>query len=722
MANDSNIFVGSNSFFSISSRNRPNPKQKSAGYTKSHTNEPFEPFNDDTEIKDLPLMRQIRNTVSSVYDKTLKAPDEIFYVVHSKITASDSDVESVLTKLDCDIIDYLNKDHSTVLVRGSNVELTKISAKTDLPKILTNNIYSIRTLEPDDQIPNNVKQELFEQEKMIIISIMPNNNEERHKRYLNILKNFLTKKNLKLYEEELETEGLIFTETNLDVVKELLNDSTFIHFVELVPDAIAQKIKKKNSKSNSKIKSTASSFVKSKKKLPFVVVLDSGVNEIPQLNGLIESRDSDGYLTPDDKFEVDGHGTPIASLMCLGENLDSPVSKIISYKIFGSKIKNEPFAGLMKGIKKYSKLKKRLFLTSINYSDVSQKLESKLDKLIQRENICLVSSAGNITGPEILGELSTNNYPDYIEKYPIQAPANAVSVIGVGSIAKKIFDNGLVKSIAPLDGISPFSRGCSNNVFLYDCPKPEIVEFGSNLNIEKNQLNYENVGLSSFNRNGKLISNCFGTSFSAPFFARKLSELENSYGHLINNAETLKALAFSTCLPISSPYTGLGYPQRVLGCDNNHALYFTEGEIQLRGKSTKQYYEDPFSEFVVKVPSSTGRIDLFIVHSDNFSRTTLPTLNTYLKVDVWKTASESKVDPKNIAELSRITNVKHLFYSFDIHNMEGKWTFQLHPALSAKIASRYKHEIKVRYGCVVLLSRKESRNKAISMNDEINMM
>jgi len=259
-------------------------------------------------------------------------------------------------------------------------------------------------------------------------------------------------------------------------------------------------------------------------------------------------------------------------------------------------------------------------------------------------------------------------------------------------------------------------------VFLFDCYKPEILDSGANLNIEKNQINFENVGLDSFNSSGD-VESFFGTSFSAPLFMRKLVEIETFYGSTIKNSETLKAISFISADSISSECGGHGIARKILGCDNNHALYFSEGKIKIRGESTTEFYEKPYAEISIDVPFSVHRIDLCLIHSDDFQLSNIPYLNTILNVDVWKTASGSKVKPDNIEELDKITNVKFLTYSFKQRSMEGKWRFKIYPKLTSKIPAKYRNELEVRFGVAFLLSRKPSlKQKPMSMNKEISMI
>jgi len=716
-------FEGENTFLQTKSTSKEDIVSKTS-YPPEKVEINFEPINEDEGFKDMPLMEQIKSTVSSLSEKTIRTVDEIFYVIHPKVPPSDYGIEQILSRLDAEIVDYLDIKHTAFIVRGSDTKLFKLTEKDTLPQILSKNIHVIRPLLDRDQISPDAEKELQKENRVSVIALMPNIATENHQEHIKLLKNFLAENNFKTY-SEFSDEGLFFTNMELNRIHEFVQKSTFVHFVEPVPLAFAQELKRRYSKqrrNNVKVMTSGIEPLTKSNELPLVAVLDSGVNKIDPLKSVIVTQDSYNYGTVNDVSGANGHGTPVAALLSLGENLEAPKTRIISYKIFEEPNDEQTFSGMIEGIKKF-KDKTRLFLSAVNFGDLNPKLEARLDKLVQKENLCFVNSIGNILPEEVEKEVQSLGYPQYISNYNVQFPSSAVSIIGVGSVASKKYPDGsAIKSIAEIGQIAPYTRCNSDNVYLFDCHKPEVVESGANLNLLNKKINGDGVGISSYNKDGRL-ADFFGTSFSAPLFMRKIAELEQYYGTTINNIETLKALAYISCKPISSTTcSGLGYPRRILGCDKDHTIYYVEGKIKLRGDVTKKYYENPYSEFTIKVPRSTGRIDLCLVHSDNFQLSNLPTLNTYLRVDVWKTASDSKVDINNPLENGKATNVKRLFYSFIQRSMEGKWTFKIYPDLTSKIASRYKKDIEIRYGAAILLSRKPSHKKSISMNQEINMM
>ena len=711
-------FEGDNPFIFAVAKEKTDRKTKSK-FVPERNEVDFKPtHNSENEWKRKELHDQIKSTVSSLLDKPLRLSQELFYVLHTKIPPSDPNIGIILQRLDADIVNYLDAERQAFIVKGSEKKLSSYANKEKLPKLFLENIEIFRPLLEEDQISIKSKKELEKNEKMVIISLMPNLDSDTLEKYSAMTKKFLVDLKHEFY--ELEHEGLFLSKISLSEIKDLLKKSIFVHFVESAPKGIFTSLKSTSKKNPKAITSGIEPLTKLQEN-PTVVVLDSGVNKIPSLKSHIIVQDSYEYDDNNDVSGDNGHGTPVSSLLVLGNKLDSPKVRIISYKIFENADDEQSFPGMMNGIIKYHN-QSRLFLSSVNFGDLNPKLEAKLDRLIQKQNICFVSSVGNILPEDIEKELQSLKYPKYISKYNVQPPSNLISVIGVGSIAKKYVNDGDIESIARINELAPYTRCKSDNVFLFDCLKPEILDHGANLNIENSRVNFDNVGIDSFDREGN-VKQFFGTSFSAPLFMRKISYIESFYGSMIRNSETFKAIAFISCLPINSECGGNGVARKILGCDNDHTLYFSEGEIKIRGKNTTEFYEKPYAEISIKVPFSVNKIDLCLVHTDDFQLTNIPYLNTNLKVDVWKSASGSKVPPDNLDGLEKITNIKHLTYSFKQRSMEGRWTFKIYPQLNSKMPSKYRDNLIVRFGVAFLLSRKSSlKKKSISMNKEINMM
>jgi hypothetical protein len=135
-------------------------------------------------------------------------------------------------------------------------------------------------------------------------------------------------------------------------------------------------------------------------------------------------------------------------------------------------------------------------------------------------------------------------------------PSSSISVLCIGAYSQKSFTP---TSIAPADSPSPVTRFQTSSKGIYNCRKPELVEHGGNLN---HNLNFTGVGVSTVSSSGNREER-LGTSFSTPIVAGHLAEVVQKYGQFIHNAETLKALLVSSCVPtLNHPaYCGFGKPR-----------------------------------------------------------------------------------------------------------------------------------------------------------------
>ena len=274
------------------------------------------------------------------------------------------------------------------------------------------------------------------------------------------------------------------------------------------------------------------------------------------------------------------------------------------------------------------------------------------------------------------------------------------------------------KSLAPVNGISPYSRCGSGEYDLFECKKPQLVEHGGNLNIDNNlNLNFDDVGVSTINKSGQPVS-LSGSSFSSPLFIRKLIELERVYGDRISNIETMLAISYLSCINNFSGCAGYGEPTLFTHVDHNSAVYLAEGTIGFT-QVEDTVMTTPINDIIIYVPPSVSEIKFCLTHSDNFNKSVIPTLETYFDVKTKKMGNSSLIQPENPEETTSKTNVKILTYKFDSKSMESMWTFSIRPRVTHSILTTDKRNISVRFGCAILLTGKSDRKSSKHLTQEI---
>lgn len=658
------------------------------------------------------IEHQLRETTTILSKKTLKEENEVFLQVYTKADPSAMEVQSLLNLLKAKVVAYVDRKQHGMLISSSMKKLQDLSNKDVAPKYLTNQVRIIKTLTNNEQLEESVRN--MSGINMLIFSIIPNLDETKNKIYIGILKNFFVDNQCITYGEEFYKLGFVLADVSSSIVDELLQKSTFIFKINSIPDGMAQEIRESSSKT------AARNYVpqiSSNPHLPKVVLMDSGVNDVPSLNPVLLERDTYLFENSDDEHDGHGHGTPIANLIAFGETDEFPSANIISYKIWSSIQGSFAMRGLMQGIEKYAD-QTRLFVTSIAIPQMPAHLVVTLDRLVQSKNVCLVASAGNIEYSEIKNCLTQGGqYPDYIRAFPVTPPANAPNVIAVGAIAKKIHQK--YQSLAPVNGISPFSRCGTGEYDLFECKKPQIVEHGGNVNINDNELdlNSHDVGVDTINKSGEQVS-MIGTSFSSPLFIRKLVGLERVYREGIANVETMLAISYLSCTNNFVACSGYGEPTLFTHTDKNSAVYLAEGSIGFT-KVEDTVMITPREEIIIYVPPSVSEIKFCLTHSDNFNKSVIPTLETYFEIKAKKMGNASLIPPENAEETTGKTNVKILTYKFDSKSMESMWTFSIRPRVTHNMLTADKRNISARFGCAILLVGKSDRKSSKSLTEEI---
>ncbi len=699
----------------------------------------YEPEDDAEEeyIKNT-VKEQIKTTISRMQSTDLKDEQRIYVVLglnslfapHKRestppnITVFDNHVKSILKNLSADFLAYLNVEHNRVLV---SCPLSRLSKVCQMKKGCNSKYYgSLKRIGPltfREQVSEYLLTDIEWQtkNKLVLIQLVPNLTSDLKEKYSAQITNYLVRNGKQPIDTKL---GMIIADLNKESTTELLETSNFVFQVSEVPEGIAQKMqKRRRASSKVVVEATESSFENDKSmvnNLPIICLLDSGVSNIPQLNGLVQ-RDGYHFLDLEDGAKDDGHGTPIACLAIFGEELLQPKTQIISYKIFAEDQKKLDIRAYQQAIAKYSS-KTRIFLSSINFKTPYPFITSELEHLIQLSNVCVVVSAGNIRNAKDVLDYAFAGTPSatYVQNYPIEDPASAVTIMAVGSISRRHTLN----SISKENELAPFTTCGVTNSSLHNCPKPEVVQNGGNYCKDKTCL-----GLESYNKFGKKMDTFVGTSFSAPILARNLAEIEVKYGQpyggKVKNVETLKAIALASARSGSHACMGFGETRSFPTCDDAHALVYSEGEIPLDDRvSLKRFHTLSKAYIKIKVPTGVSCIEMFIVHSDNNYLTAEPCLNTYLRVYAHKEGNEtSAVQLANPSEVYKKSHMKLFKWQFSRTSMQGIWTFTIIPEPTVDMLPEHEKATIVRYGCAIrLTSREIPRTRGfISLTERLRM-
>jgi hypothetical protein len=686
----------------------------------------YEPTKEEEEWTEKSIGQQIKLTVSNIMKKEMKDNQNVYVVlgVSTKLypfkndkrrQVFDPNMIRVLDRLSAIVLAYLNMEHNKLLISCPLSKLTDILNKERYSKKYFQSVKRIGPLLFEEQVQEHLRQnsEWFQVAKPLLIQLIPNILSDKRREYVGKLLEYVRK----VSKEAVDSENEEFISVSLaqEPIKELLQTSNFVFKVSEVPEGYVESThssRKRTRSHRQTVKGISSSadFRDSDNELPMICLLDSGVNDIPQLNGLVISKDGYRFQDLGDGCKNAGHGTPIACLAVLGEALSEPKARIISYKIYSDNQRLLFHESYRRAIVKYSS-QARIFLSSVNFTREIPELTAYLDRLVQENNICAVFSAGNIESRTVI-DFASRGIPcsSYIHDYPVQDPAQAVNIVAVGAIAKKESAN----SISHANELSPFTTCGTTNTCLYQSPKPEVVQHGGNYCKDGTKL-----GVESFTKYGVRVNDLLGTSFSAPIFASNLAEVHAKYSKKFQNAETLKAIVLASSNRNTQKCMGFGETKPFCGCDRLYALVCSEGEIPLPDLTGEEFRVYSTAKISVAIPKFVRSIEMFIVHSDNNHRVPMPYLNTYLKVKAKKTGREyGYVELENPDELEKKSHMKVFKWDFKTQSMEGTWDFYITPEVTADMIPEHKRETTVRYGCAILVSSRFP-TRPIPLTEEI---
>ena len=659
----------------------------------------------------------LEEVVTETKKKELR--DEMaYFVVDFGVRADHPSANKLLTRLQSKLLTFLDQKKTRALVASEIEALSQtVKSRKEIPPSLAKLAFNIRSMRITEQIDKRILDDETWKTKSrdVDIYVVPNVSIEKVERYVNLARKFLHDSKSEIHSvliERFSGSGMLSVKTDFPTTSKLLQKSSFVYKVHQTPiigiqkeiGALTHRPEKENATKNPMKRKNPTS-----KNLSEVCVLDTGVNLITPLAPLVSDRSSEPSMPNAD--DHDDHGTPVAYLVAFGEG-NSPRARIISHKILSGSITSSLITALANAMRRYLH-RAKIFTCSINFlyeNDAVRHETRMIGRMVQASNACVLFSAGNIF-PASLKRFMTQRlrYPRYLEDSPVLHPSDAICITAVGSYCKKAIPH---LSIAPEDSPSPFTRFDTQNNLMHDCVKPEIVEHGGNLNTN---YSHNGVGVRTFSASGSDVEK-IGTSLSTPIVAGHLAEVYEKYGPRINNAETLKAIAYISCSRTQNhpKYVGFGKPNRreMLVSSLQSATIIFEGEMPLVHPHYRKSL--PANKVEIYVPAGVNTIELCVVHSDNYRIPVFPGLYTYMEVVPDKPARVSAPIPDQGLLRAR-EHVKKLVWQ-RTKGVKGYWTFTLVPH-HIGIPPDHRTDVQVRYGGVVKLTT--TRPRRTPLVDEV---
>ena len=666
----------------------------------------------------------LKGIVTETRDKKLR-DEMVYFVIDFKIDVTHPQIVNVLEKLQTQVLSVLDEKKTKVLVASEIEALDRIANSIELSESAKKIIFNVRTIKEEEQIDKNILSDetWLRKPKNIDIFIVPNIPTEKIETYIDQAKNYLTENHVNVLDTFIDKGsklGILSAILDFPTTSNLLKTASFIYKVYETPRVGLSSVKAGSENQTRTQPKTPAPTLSSIKQtvalstLPSICVVDTGVNPITQLHNLIDTRSAEPNML-NNFDDHDDHGTPIAYLVAYGET-KSPRARIISHKIKSGLNDSNLLSAIGRAIARYLH-KTRIFTCSIrfDYNDEAAIFETgRIDQLVQASNACVLFSSGNIEKDDLKSIISAGkSFPAWLDSRRVALPSDSVSVISVGAYSQKSNAN---SSIAPADSPAPFTRCKTNNKAMCGCVKPEVVEHGGNLN---DDFKCFGVGVETISSHGSPIEK-MGTSFSTPLVAGHLAQVVHKYGLLIRNAETLKAIIYSSCEPTRNhpEFTGFGKPNcaEMLYSSLQSAKVVFEGEMRLANPYFRS--SDPANQVSVYVPAGVDKIELTVVHTDDYNYSPIPGLHTYIEVVPDKPARESPPPPDR-GSLTGKQHVKKLLWS-RTKGVKGLWTFILIPR-QIGIPYALRGNITIRYGGVVRLSTNRSRSTSLASEVRRNL-
>lgn len=289
---------------------------------------------------------------------------------------------------------------------------------------------------------------------------------------------------------------------------------------------------------------------------PTVCVIDSGLQEQHILLApAVLSAYSKNYVpyenTTSDQVSDGGHGTKVAGAILFGNDIPAngsyrPPCFIVNARILDSRnfltSKLYPPALMKQIADDFSSV--RIFNMSIATRSACRTIHmsawaAMIDKLIHDRKILFLLTCGNIRStsgqlqkPGVAEHLRAGrHYPNYLLEASsrIANPSQALLGLTVGSVCVNDFEDADRISFGKRNHVSSFSRGGPG---MWQCIKPDVVEYGGDFLREKNgflvtqhDTTSAHVVKTGANRTGYAV----GTSFATPKVGHIIAQLAKKF-------------------------------------------------------------------------------------------------------------------------------------------------------------------------------------------------
>lgn len=417
------------------------------------------------------------------------------------------------------------------------------------------------------------KRSLTDEERGIVISMInsvnniANTQKETFKAYLNENElGYTANSNEDLfYLEELTAESRLYIERNFDIVQAI----TCSRPLNLRPGTFGT------------LRTDYGFSVDIPENLTTVGVIDTGVNNIPPFNGLIDTNGIN--ITGQTNNDHSGHGTLVAGLTIFGDDLPAEVQdsysakcKVFPIKVLHNNSGGIDFPALLNAIRVANiDHGVRIFNMSLGfspkkYNEAFSNYAYELDNLAHELNLLIFISVGNFDALSLEELLTTDyhenhSYPDFFyslnssspvhscENTNICTPSESLNNVSVGALAGNI-EEGDNSDITPINYYPAYySRkyhydfnqqvnstkisSKQKSKFMKHMNKPDLVFDGGDL------FN-DNSGIEVLSDPGTFFSRTCGTSLSTPLITSLAAQIERNYPDL--DVQSIKALLINS--------------------------------------------------------------------------------------------------------------------------------------------------------------------------------
>ena len=195
------------------------------------------------EIDARDLDGKVKATTSSLRQKEIRDPSNLYFVIQIEEEATASKIQNALEKLSATVHSHLDREHKLLLVSVSEQQLSTYEDE-GLPRVIKEPLVDFRELMPWEQISKELEgEEWVRTPRPVILHLIPNIETQLATSYLDRLSRYFESMKCKVLPVSHPDDGMLLAHIDRKVAEDLLKRANYVFKIHGLPSGILSHVR-----------------------------------------------------------------------------------------------------------------------------------------------------------------------------------------------------------------------------------------------------------------------------------------------------------------------------------------------------------------------------------------------------------------------------------------------------------------------------------------------